>query len=112
MLSAERAEKLHGRIRERCPEAAPYALLNAHRRRVLMTLNARELHHVSRLREDGHAQWDIRCIAADMTRLAREKMPLAALLLGGKDRYPAIYESVYGALPGVVLPPPPKDENG
>jgi len=108
--AASRASELGRRIGELCPDAAPYALLNAHRRRVLMTLNARELYHVSRLREDGHAQWDIRRISAEMSRLGRDKMPLIGLLLGGKDQYPGIYERVYGAKPKVVLPPPPKDE--
>lgn len=63
---------------------AEYAMLNAHRRTVLMTLNLREMYHVSRLREDEHAQWDIRAVATDMSRLARKAFPVCSRLLGGK----------------------------
>jgi thymidylate synthase ThyX len=65
---------------------AAYALLNAHRRRVLLTLNLRELYHVSRLREDAHAQWDIRQLAGEMSCLARGAFPVCGALLGGKDK--------------------------
>jgi flavin-dependent thymidylate synthase len=65
---------------------AAYALLNAHRRRVLLTLNLRELYHVSRLREDAHAQWDIRQIAGEMSCQARGAFPVCGALLGGKDK--------------------------
>jgi len=69
------------------PAAAAYPLTNAHRRRVLYKLNARELMHMSRLREDAHAQWDIRALTARMVELARERMPLTMLLTAGKDRF-------------------------
>ncbi len=52
-------------IAAQAPEAAPYVLTNAHKRRVLFSVNARELYHVSRLREDPHAQWDIRDKASE-----------------------------------------------
>ena len=67
--------------------AAAYALVNAQRRRVLVRMNARELHHFSRLREDAHAQWDIRRVAGRMLALARERMPITLALAGGKDRF-------------------------
>lgn len=67
--------------------ASAYALLNAHRRRVLVSLNLRELYHISRLREDSHAQWDIRAIVREMSRLARNAFPISASLLGGKDEF-------------------------
>lgn len=68
--------------------AAQYALTNGHRRRMLIRANARELHHISRLREDAHAQWDIRKVSGDMLALAREKCPLGLMLAWGKDRFP------------------------
>jgi len=77
-------------------EAAAYALTNAHRRRVAVTANLREVYHFSRLREDGHAQWDIRGIAADLSALVREKAPITSMLLGGKDRYAEIYRQAMG----------------
>ena len=82
--------------------AAQYVLTNAHRRRVLIKTNARELYHISRLREDKHAQWDIQQISAKMTAKAKEVMPLSMMLIGGKDRYPEIFESVFGKKPRVL----------
>lgn len=83
---------------------AQYVLTNAHRRRVLMGVNARELYHISRLREDEHAQWDIKQITQEMTKLAVKKMPLVFMLIGGKDRYPEIYRKVYGTPPKLIPP--------
>ena len=83
---------------------AEYVLTNAHRRRVLLKVNARELYHISRLREDATAQWDIRRTAAEMSRLAREVMPLTCLLIGGKDAYPEIYKDVFGKSPKLSPP--------
>lgn len=65
---------------------AQYAVLNAHRRRVLLTVNAREACHISRLREDAHAQWDIRAVAAEMSDLFRALLPVCGAVFGGKDR--------------------------
>lgn len=91
---AKEAETLYFKIKEKLPAAAPYALTNAHRRRVLMALNARELHHISRLREDAHSQWDIRYLVAEMTKQAKEKMPLTFALVGGKDKFVEISQSI------------------
>ncbi len=84
--------------------AAAYILTNAHRRRVLFKTNARELYHISRLREDATAQWDIRAITGRMSALAKKSMPLTCWLLGGKDAYPEIYRRVFGRSPA-ILPP-------
>jgi thymidylate synthase ThyX len=81
------AETLYRELRELAPAAAAYALTNGHRRRVLFRANARELYHFASLRLDRHAQWDIRRVAEEMIRLARERMPLAMLLAAGKDRF-------------------------
>jgi flavin-dependent thymidylate synthase len=94
-----RAAALHAEMAPLGPAAA-YGLLNAHRRRVLVTMNAREMYHVSRLREDAHAQWDIRAIAARLIALAREVMPLTLLLAAGKDRFDERRAGVFG--PGGV----------
>jgi thymidylate synthase ThyX len=67
--------------------AAQYVLTNGHRRRMLIRANARELHHISRLREDAHAQWDVRDISGKMLALAREKAPVSLMLAWGKDRF-------------------------
>ncbi len=65
----------------------PYALLNAHRRAVIVSMNARELVHFSRLREDSHAQWDIRGISGRMLELAGRRAPLTLSMSGGKSDF-------------------------
>ncbi len=100
----KRAEALYHHLQPEIGGSAAYVLTNAHRRRVLFKANVRELYHVSRLREDASAQWDIRKIAAEMTRQARKKMPLAFLLAGGKDAFPRVYQRVFRRLPP-TLPP-------
>ncbi len=99
-----RTEAAYASLAEDCGPAAAYVLTNAHRRRVLLHLNMRELYHVSRLREDASAQWDIRRIAGEMSRQAKKAMPLAALLLGAKDAYPGLYRRIFGAPPAAVPP--------
>lgn len=84
--------------------AADYVLTNAHRRRALLKLNVRELYHIARLREDASAQWEIRDVAAEMSRLAKKAMPLACLLLGGKDAYPELYARAFGERPRAAPP--------
>ncbi len=83
---------------------ADYVLTNAHRRRLLLKVNARELYHISRLREDVSAQWDIRSLVAEMSQLAKQTMPLTFLLLGGKDSYPEIYKKIFGEFPQSAPP--------
>lgn len=99
-----RTEETYATLAEDCGPAAAYVLTNAHRRRVLLHLNMRELYHISRLREDATAQWDIRRIAAEMSRQAKKSMPLAGLLLGGKDAYPEAYRRIFGAAPAAAPP--------
>jgi hypothetical protein len=56
------------------------------------------------LRQDRTAQWDIRQIVGQMVDLAKEKMPIACSLLGGKDVYPEIYKKFFGKAPRLVPP--------
>jgi flavin-dependent thymidylate synthase len=83
---------------------APYVLTNAHRKRVLLKMNAREFYHFSRLREDETAQWEIRSMAHQMKEKAKQVMPLTFMLIGGKNHYPEIYKSVFGRLPKFTPP--------
>ncbi len=89
-------EKTYSRIRKAAPAAAPYILTNAHRRRVCIKLNARELYHLARLRSDGHAQWDIRNISDGMLAQARKAMPLTLMLAAGKDGFSRTCEKAFG----------------
>jgi len=103
----DKTNEVYGILNKEAPLAAPYILTNAHRRRVLIRLNARELYHISRLREDTHSQWDIQNISRAMSEQARKVMPLTFAFIGGKDRYNEIYQNIFGRLPEVteaVLP--------
>ena len=78
-------EELYLELKEQNPQAAPYALANAHRRRVLFQLNGRAMGHFARLRCDAEAQWDIRDIAHAMMEQVQQVMPEAGAFYGGKD---------------------------
>jgi flavin-dependent thymidylate synthase len=81
------SERLYRTIIAENQPAASYALTNAHRRRVLVGLNLRELYHFSRLRSDRHAQWEIRMLSDQMCAQAVNRVPAGAVLLGGKDDF-------------------------
>jgi flavin-dependent thymidylate synthase len=104
MDTIEETNSVYSCLKEKMNVGAEYVLTNAHRRRMLLKVNARELYHISRLREDATAQWDIRDVTEEMSRLAREKMPLTCLLLGGKDAYPGMYEEIFGRPPKFFPP--------
>ncbi len=90
-----KTNRVYDLIKQKNPEAAAYVLTNAHRKRVFMKLNARELYHVARLRVDAHAQWDIRVLAEKMLRQARPVMPLTLMAACGKDGFSARYASIF-----------------
>jgi thymidylate synthase ThyX len=77
-------------------EAAAYVLTQAHRRRVTLQLNARELYHLARLRLDRHAQWDIRRLAERMLNLARGELPQTLCMACGKDGFAQRHAEVFG----------------
>lgn len=64
-----------------------YLLTNAHRRQVLLSMNGRELYHFMRLREDSHAQWDIRAVAEQILALVSERAPSTMAMACGKSRW-------------------------
>lgn len=98
----EHSQNLYHEIAENDPNVATYILTNAHRRRVLVTLSARELYHFSRLRSDSHAQWEIRGLSDQMVHLGKMVMPLTLMLAGGKDAYPQMYAKVFGHPPKFI----------
>jgi flavin-dependent thymidylate synthase len=93
----KQTNKIYSQIRKKAPEAATYILTNAHRKRVLMKLNAREMYHLARLRADAHAQWDIRNLTEDMLKKAKKIMPLTFSLACGKDSFEKLYKKMLGA---------------
>jgi flavin-dependent thymidylate synthase len=90
-----RTEAVWGKLHGQAPEAAPYILTNAHRRRVMVTLSARELYHFARVRADASAQWDIRDTAVRMVEQGREAMPLTLMLAAGKDGFESLRARVF-----------------
>jgi flavin-dependent thymidylate synthase len=104
----DRTNALYEKMKASFPVEAAYLLTNAHRRRVLLSMNARELYHMSRLREDEHAQWEIREATKTMIEKVRKKMPLTLLVTAGKDRYPEIYRSIFGKYPRIIHPVLPR----
>jgi flavin-dependent thymidylate synthase len=85
--SLAEAEAWYATLEQCHPGAGAYALTNAHRRRIVLHLSLRELYHLSRLRQDAHAQWEIRELAHRLVALAREQHPVATALLAGKDTF-------------------------
>src|SRR5664280_56084 len=86
-------QNAYEQIRKKAPSAAAYILTNAHRKRVLMKFNARELYHLARLRTDAHAQWDIRDLTKKMLQQAKKVMPLTLMMACGKDNFPELFKN-------------------
>lgn len=64
-------------LSDRVPaEDARYVLPNACATNITVTMNARELWHFFELRCCNRAQWELRAVADEMLRLAREASPL------------------------------------
>jgi flavin-dependent thymidylate synthase len=100
----QRSNDVYDLLRRKLDVGAEYVLTNAHRKRVLFKVNVRELYHISRLREDLTAQWDIRQVVGRMVELAKGVMPMACSLIGGKDAFPEIYKRVFGKFPKLNPP--------
>lgn len=65
----------------------PYVLTNSHPRICYIKLNLREMYHFCRMRQDEHAQWEIRYLANEMARQAKEKSPIGMMLACGKHQF-------------------------
>lgn len=100
----EQTNEAFEKLSQKLECGAEYILTNAHRRRALLKVNARELYHISRLREDATAQWDIRNLVGKMREEAINKYPLTFMLLGGKDKFPELYRQVFGKNPKFFPP--------
>jgi len=91
----DKSLKLYNEFKPRYGKPAEYCLTNAHKRRVLVGANIRELYHISRMREDEHAQWEIRHLANEMSDFARDIAPASSLLLAGKHEFDELRSKVY-----------------
>lgn len=88
-------QNAHEQIRNKSPLVSAYVLTNAHRKRVLMKFNAREMYHLARLRADAHAQWDIRNLTEQMLKEAKKVMPLTLMMACGKDNFPKLLQKTF-----------------
>ena len=95
----EATNRAHGKIKEKFDAAADYVLTNSHCRRVLMKMNLREMYHFVRLRDDEHAQWDIRDLAHRLAEKVKVLMPLTAMMLCGKSGFAEEYKKIFQAPP-------------
>ncbi|MBU1086098.1 MAG: FAD-dependent thymidylate synthase [Candidatus Omnitrophica bacterium] len=98
----DKTNQVYSAIKQEIPLAAPYILTNAHRKRIMIRVNAREMYHISRLREDAHAQWDIQNVSRSMAAQAKKVMPFVFACIGGKDKYNEIYKNIFGINPKIV----------
>jgi thymidylate synthase (FAD) len=74
-------DEIHGTYQELLAAGIPaedarFVLPNAAETKIVVTMNARELHHFFNLRCCRRAQWEIRAMAREMLRLVRRAAPL------------------------------------
>ena len=94
-LVTEASASVYQQISRQNPANAEYILTNGHCRRVLLHANARELYHMTRLRMDQTAQWEIRSIVSQILSLVTEKCPLTFALASGKDAFDVKCNQLY-----------------
>lgn len=93
---AEKSVEKYEKAKERYGiDVAEYYLIQAHNAKVYVKFNARELGAISRLREDIHAQWDIRSKFVKASKLARKVAPFTCMLLGGRHEVDEIRKRIY-----------------
>ncbi|MDO9509464.1 MAG: FAD-dependent thymidylate synthase [Thermovirgaceae bacterium] len=63
-------------------EDARYILPHGWMTKIVVTMNARELHHFFSMRLCRRAQWEIRCLAREMLAIVRDKAPCLFSLAG------------------------------
>ncbi len=80
-------EQLAEHLKKINPLLYPYLLTNAHRVRVLVKMNLREIYHFVRLRSDEHAQWEIRNLSNDIKVLVQKHCHNSAKWLMGKSEF-------------------------
>jgi flavin-dependent thymidylate synthase len=91
----EQTNNTYIKIKGKYGPAADYILTNSHCRSVLMKMNLREMYHFIRLRDDEHAQWDIRYLAHQLSEKIKTLMPLSAMILCGKSDFDKEYKKIY-----------------
>ncbi|MCJ7569167.1 MAG: FAD-dependent thymidylate synthase [Anaerolineales bacterium] len=77
----KQAAEAFGQLKAWNPHVAAYLVPNGFNRRVLMTLNLREVYHFCELRSENNAHFSIRRIALRMAEMIREVHPLVGAYL-------------------------------
>ena len=78
------------------PLQAEYILTNAHRRKIIIKMNMREIYHFVSMRLDEHAQWDIRITAEELVEIMKKAAPLSSMMLCGKSGFADKKNDIYG----------------
>ncbi len=92
----KKTDSFYADLKQKFPHSADYILTNAHRRKVLLKMNAREIYHFVNLREDEHAQWDIRETARQIRQLVCDAAPLTFMMLAGKNDFVGKRNEIFG----------------
>ncbi len=99
----DETNRVYSLLKKKYVTAADYILTNSHHRMVLMKTSLRELYHFTRLRDDEHAQWDIRRLAAALKQQAMNLFPFSSLLLCGKSSFVTQYEEIFNEKPQFLI---------
>ncbi|HLP45214.1 MAG TPA: FAD-dependent thymidylate synthase, partial [Candidatus Kapabacteria bacterium] len=59
--------------------------------------------HFIRLRDDDHAQWEIRDLAHRLLQEIKPFMPLSTMMLCGKSDFTDAFERIYQRRPKLIL---------
>ncbi|HLP47250.1 MAG TPA: FAD-dependent thymidylate synthase [Candidatus Kapabacteria bacterium] len=99
----DKTNNVHLKLKEIYGDAADYILTNSHCRKVIMKMNLREVYHFIRLRDDDHAQWEIRELAHQLLQQIKPLMPLATMMLCGKSDFVNRFECIYQQKPKLII---------
>lgn len=89
-------DKFYSDLIDHLPYHAQYVLTNAHRRRVKLKMNFREIYHFMSLRLDEHAQWDIRNTAHKMLQELIKIAPCSTMMCCGKSDFKKRSDEIFG----------------
>jgi len=89
-------DKFYIEFKHKLPYHAQYVLTNAHRRKVKLKMNFREIYHFMSLRLDEHAQWDIRNTAQKMLNELVEIAPCSTMMCCGKSEFSKKSDKIFG----------------
>lgn len=87
-------ETLYYEAKNRWGSVGDYILTNSHRKNIILQANFRELTHITRLRSDIHAQWDIREISNKIIEEIERVNRFISKILCGKDKFDVNFKEI------------------